>query len=92
MHIRIKKVWLDSYLAMNYDGVMDQDFATVVSECLDAYVMTEAEFAQLVGCSQPTIHQIKTGKVKNPRYTLGLRIMEAYRDRPRPTPKRRRKQ
>lgn len=71
---------------------MEVNFSQIVLDCLDAYVMTEAEFAQLVGTTQPTVHKIKTGKIKNPSYPLGVRIMEAYRDRPRPTPKRRRKQ
>ena len=71
---------------------MEVNFSEIVRECLDAYVMTEAQFAQLVGSTQSTIHRVKTGKVKYPTYPLGVRIMEAYRDRPRPTPKRRRKQ
>lgn len=37
---------------------------------------SEAELAQIVGCSQSTINRLRTGKVLEPSYSVGSRLLD----------------
>jgi predicted transcriptional regulator len=44
---------------------------------------SEQSLAKLVGTSQPTIHRIRTGRTKNPGYTVGVAIENLYSQLPK---------
>jgi DNA-binding XRE family transcriptional regulator len=66
---------------------MDIDFPSMVAEVLSAYGYTEAQLAKVLEVSQPTVHRIKTGEVKDPGFATGRRIVEIHALRPSPLPK-----
>lgn len=61
---------------------MDVDFANMVAEILSAYGYKEAQLAKVLGVSQPTVHRLKTGEIKDPGFGLGRRIVELHSLRP----------
>jgi predicted transcriptional regulator len=42
---------------------------------------TEKDLAEKVGCSQPTIHRIKSGDITDPSYSTGKALENLYRTR-----------
>lgn len=61
---------------------MELNFSNITEAVLDAYSLSEAQLAKQLGVSQPTIHRIKKGEVKDPGYSLGKGLVELYRSRP----------
>lgn len=62
---------------------METDFAQMTAEILSAYDLSEADLAEKLGVSQPTVHRIKTGESKNPGFSTGRQIVEMYLMRPK---------
>lgn len=42
---------------------------------------TEARIAALTGYSQPAVHRLKTGKMKEPGYSHGAALLDLHRAR-----------
>ena len=42
--------------------------------------LTQAQIADLVGCSQPTIHRLLHGKTQNPGFQVGQRLLALIYD------------
>lgn len=61
---------------------MDRDFASMTSAVLESYGYSENDLAKVLGTSQPTVHRIKTGEVKNPGFSTGAQIVELFEKRP----------
>lgn len=40
--------------------------------------LTETEIAKDVGCSQPSVNQLKTGVVKEPKHRIGSALIELH--------------
>ena len=55
---------------------METDFASVTRSVLKAYAYSEADLARELGVSQPTVHRIKTGAVKNPGFATGAKLLD----------------
>ncbi|MCG7932086.1 MAG: hypothetical protein ABW119_22575 [Candidatus Thiodiazotropha lotti] len=52
---------------------------TIVTDLIETG-MSEADLAEMIGnVSQPTIHRIKTGEIKNPRWLLGNSLVELHK-------------
>lgn len=61
---------------------MDTNFSQITEAVLTAYSLSEAQLAKQLGVSQPTVHRIKKGEVKDPGYSTGRALVELYRARP----------
>ncbi|MCR9260746.1 MAG: hypothetical protein NXH95_13545 [Pseudomonadaceae bacterium] len=61
---------------------MRTDFSSMTREILNAYDISEATLAKMLGISQPRVHRIKKGDVKDPAFSVGKAINRLYDDRP----------
>lgn len=75
-------VRIDCNTLSHYSRDMETNFPKLVSEVLAAYDMSEAKLAKHINVSQPTIHRIKTGQVRDPGYSIGQAIIELHQARP----------
>lgn len=60
---------------------METNFADMTIAVLEAYEYSESDLAKVLNVSQPTVHRIKTGAVKNPGYTTGAKLIELFENR-----------
>lgn len=65
---------------------MEPNFSSMTQAILSAYGYSEAELAKELQVSQPTVHRIKTGEVKNPGFTTGQALISLYEARPEQLP------
>ena len=61
---------------------MEPNFSDMTQAVLGAYGYSEADLAKELAVSQPTVHRIKTGGVKNPGFSTGSLIIQLYDNRP----------
>lgn len=52
------------------------DWKTVITQVLARHGLTQPQLAKLVGCSQACISDLVRGRVREPRYSLGLHLIE----------------
>ena len=52
------------------------DWKTVITQVQVRHALTQPQLAKLVGCSQACISDLARGRVGEPRYSLGLRLLE----------------
>ena len=58
---------------------MNINWRIILNE-LKEHGATQAEIADAVGLSQGAINQLKSGVIKEPRYSAGVRLLEFYED------------
>lgn len=52
------------------------DWKPVIAQVRAKQGLTQPQLAKLVGCSQACISDLVRGRVKEPRYSLGMRLLE----------------
>ncbi len=52
------------------------DWKPVIAQVRAKQGLTQPQLAKLVGCSQACISDLVRGRVREPRYSLGLRLLE----------------
>ena len=52
------------------------DWKNIIKQALTRGGLTQVELAQLAGCSQSSIGDLMSGRTQEPRYSLGLRLLE----------------
>jgi hypothetical protein len=67
------------------------NFAHITQEILDAYGWFERELAAELGCTQGTVSHIKLGRIRDPLYPIGARLLELHERRPRGSGARKRR-
>lgn len=61
---------------------MEHNFSIMTEAVLTAFGFSEAELARHIGVSQPTIHRIKSGAIKDPGYSTGAKIKALFESVP----------
>lgn len=56
-------------------------FSEMTAAVLESLQLTEAQLAERVGCRQPTINRIKSGR-QQPGYLIGTAIRQIYEQCP----------
>ncbi len=66
------------------------DWKSIIADLQREGGYTQAQLAELCGCSQPSINALAMGKVQNTRHHIGAALIEAHgKLKRRPTAKRR---
>ena len=65
------------HLCISVVGMITPNFQKLIID-LCSSGMTESEIAITVSTTQPTIHRIKTGAIKSPRFVLATGIMALH--------------
>lgn len=61
--------------------IHSMDFPNLIKEIINTGDMSEAKIADHIGnVSQPTIHRIKTGEIKDPGSRIGFAIVHLHKD------------
>lgn len=56
-------------------------WTNIINQLID-YGMTEQSIANTIGgTTQPTIHRIKTGDIKEPKHSLGERLIAIHKEK-----------
>lgn len=59
------------------------NFQRVVAETMEAYNWTEVDLAKRIGITQPSLNRIRRGQTKEPRFTVGVKLVALWEDRPK---------
>lgn len=52
------------------------DWKNIIKQALARRGLTQVELAKLAGCSQSGLGDLMSGRTQEPRYSLGLRLLE----------------
>lgn len=66
------------YTFAHYAVAMELNFAEITRAILVHFDLSEGQLAKKVGVSQPTIHRIKTGEIKQPTFQVGSQLVSLY--------------
>lgn len=52
------------------------DWKNIIEQAQERHGLTQVQLAELAHCTQPHISDLKAGRVTEPRYSLGARLVE----------------
>ncbi len=54
------------------------NFTRVIKSVLKKHGLSEKELGERIGLSQTQVNKLKSGFAKEPKYTVGVKLMELY--------------